>query len=108
MIASSPTNTSILEDVWFVYSSASKHMTSHQEWFPDLREPEQPSYVEIGDDTIQHVGNVPFGKDGEQTYIKNGLHVPTIAKNLVSIAKIVEQGMQFRFNDRGYFNEKGG
>ena len=67
MITSSPTSTSILEDVWFVYSSASKHMTSHQEWFPDLREPEQPSYVEIGDDTIhpiQHVRNVPFSKEG--------------------------------------------
>ena len=34
------------EDVWFVDSRASNHMTSHKEWFLELREPERPSYVE--------------------------------------------------------------
>ena len=51
----------------------------------------------IGDDTIQpiqHVENVPFGEEGNQTYIKNGLHVPTITKNRVSVGHIVEQSMQ--------------
>ena len=41
---------------------------------------------------IQHIGNVPFGKEGKQTYIKNILHVPTITKKLVSVSRIVEQG----------------
>ena len=45
---------------------------------------------------IRHIGNVPFGKEGKQTFIKNVLHVPTITKNLVSIGQIVEQGMQLR------------
>ena len=84
---------------------------SHQEWFRYLREPDRPDYVEIGDDTthpIWHVGNVPFGKEGEQTSIKNVLHVSTIMKNLVSIGQIVEQGMQVRFNQGGYFIEKEG
>ena len=81
-------------------------MTSHQEWFRELREPERPDYVKTGDDTthlIWHIGNVPFGKEGKQTYIKNVLHVPTITKNLVLVGQIVEQGMQVRFNQGGCF-----
>ena len=53
--------------------------------------------VETGDDTthpIRHIGNVPFGERGKQTYIKNVLRVPTITKNLVSVGQMVEQGMQ--------------
>ena len=68
MSASTSTNASTSEDVWFVDSGASNHMTSHQEWFRDLREPDRPIYVETGDDTthpIRHVGNVLFWKEGE-------------------------------------------
>ena len=55
---------------------------------------------------IQHVGNVPFGEEGNQTYIKNFLHVLTIMKNLVSVGQTVEQGVQVRFNNEGHFIEK--
>jgi hypothetical protein len=91
------------EDVWFVDSGASNHMTSHKEWFL--------GYVETRDDTthpIRHIGNVPFGERGKQTYIKNVLHVPTITKNLVSVGQMVEQGMQVRFDQEGCFIEKEG
>ena len=57
---------------------------------------------------IQHIGNVPFGKEGKQTYIKNILHVPTITTNLVSIGQIIEQGMQVRFDQGGSLIEKKG
>ena len=95
--ASTSTNASNPEDLWFIDFGASNHMMSHQEWFQDLRVPDRPGYVETGDDTthpIWHVGNVPFGKEGEQTCIKNVLHVPTITKNLISVGQIVEQGME--------------
>ena len=77
MLASSPTNTSNSENVWFVGTGASNHMTSPEDWFQELWKPERPIYVETGDDTIhpiQHVGNVPFGEEGNKTYIKNVLH----------------------------------
>ena len=73
MSASTSTSASNPEDVWFVDFGVSNHMTSHEEWFQDLREPVRPSYVKTGDDTthpIRHVGNVPFMKKGEQTCIK--------------------------------------
>ena len=86
-------------------------MTSPEDWFQELRKPEQPNFVETEDDTvppIQHVSNVPFDEEGNQTYIKNVLHVPTITKNLDSVDHIVDQGMQVRFNDGGCFIEKEG
>ena len=93
LVSTSTISASVPEDVWVVDSSASNHMTLHQEWFRELREPDWPSYVETGDNTthpIRHIGIVPFGKEGSQTYIKNVLHVPTITKNLVSVGQIVE------------------
>ena len=66
---SASTSASNPEDVWFINSGASNHMTSHEEWFRDLRELDRPKYVEIRDDTThltRHIGNVPFEKDGNQ------------------------------------------
>ena len=34
------------EEVWYVHSGASNHMTSHEEWFSYLEKPEQPGVVE--------------------------------------------------------------
>ena len=87
-IAHASTSASASNNVWFVDSGASNHMTSHEDWFQELHAPERPGYVEIGDDMthpIQHIGNVPFGNNGHQTYLKNVLHVPTITKNLSSV-----------------------
>ena len=36
------------EDVWYVDSGASNHMTSRGEWFRDMKELNAPGYVEIG------------------------------------------------------------
>ena len=99
MSASTSTSASNPKDVWFVDSDASNHMTSHQEWFHELREPERPGYVETGDDTTHPI---------QQIYIKNVLHVPTIKKNLVSVNQIVQQGIQVRFDQGGCFIEKEG
>ena len=51
------TSTSALnpEDIWFVDSGASNHMTFHKEWFREVREPERPGYVETGDDTTHPI-----------------------------------------------------
>ena len=96
-------------DVWYVDSGASNHMTHHKNWFNELHVPEQPGYVETGDDTvhpIEHVGNVPLAMhDGKSKYTADVLHVPTITKNLVSVGQMVEQGLQVKFNSDGCFVE---
>ena len=96
-------------DVWYVDSGASNHMTSHGEWFKDMHDPYKPGFVETGDDTthpIAHVGNVPlYMQDGKVKYLVDVFHVPAITKNLVSVGQMVEQGLQVCFNPDGCFVE---
>jgi hypothetical protein len=52
-----------VDNVWYVDSGASNHMTHHGEWFSDVKNLEKPGYVETGNDTahpIAHIGNVPL------------------------------------------------
>ena len=73
--------------------------------------PNQPSYIEMGDDTthpIRHIDNVPFGKEDKNNCIENVFDVVTITKNLVLVGQIVEQVMQVRFNNGGCLIEKDG
>jgi hypothetical protein len=96
-------------NVWYVDSRASNHMTSHGEWFRDTKDLKTPGFVETGDDTthpITQISKVPlFMQDGQTKYLKDVLHVPTITKNLVSVGQIVEQGLQVTFNPNGCFVE---
>ena len=111
MLTQSPGNTFASNNIWFVDFRASNHMTSHKDWFKELRKTDRLRYVETGDATIhpiQHVGNVLFENDDKQTYIKKDLHVPTIMKNLVLFGQMVEQRMQVRFNQEGCFIVKDG
>jgi hypothetical protein len=84
-------------------------MTSHGEWFRDVKDLKTSGFVEIGDDTthpITQIGKVPLSmQDGQTKYLKDVLHVSTITKNLVSIGQMVEQGLQVTFNLNGCFVE---
>ena len=56
-----------LDEVWYVDSGVSNHMTSHKEWFSYLEKPMQPGVVAAGDDTphpIENVGEVPLSHVG--------------------------------------------
>ena len=86
--------------VSYVDSGASNHMTNHKEWFSTLNKPEQPSIVETGDDSLSHVS--------QRGIMRNVLHVPIITKNLVSVKKIVDQGIQVWFtHHRCFIKEEG-
>ena len=46
-------------------------------------------------------------QDGNVKYLADILHVPDITKNLVSVGKMVEQGLPVRFNaDGGLYVEE--
>jgi len=53
---------------------ASNHMTSHGEWFRDIKDLKTPRFVEIDDDTthpITQIGKVPLSmQDGQTKYLK--------------------------------------
>jgi len=96
-------------NVWYVDSGASNHMTSHAKWFRDTKDLKTPRFVEIGDDTthpITQIGKVSLSmQDGQTKYLKYVFHVPTMTKNLVSLGQMVEQGLQVTFNPDGCFVE---
>jgi hypothetical protein len=96
-------------NVWYVDSGSSNHMTSHGVWFRETKDLKTPGFVEIGDDTthpITQIGKVSLSmQDGQTKYLKDVLHVPTITKNLVSVGQMVEQGLHVTFNPNGCFVE---
>ena len=73
MVNSMTGDVAACNDVWYVDSSASNHMTSHGEWFSDVRNLKKPSYVETCDDSmhlITKVGKVPLDmQDGRTKYL---------------------------------------
>ncbi len=42
-------------NVWYVDSGASNHMTSHGEWFRDTKDLKTPGFAETGDDTTHPI-----------------------------------------------------
>jgi hypothetical protein len=72
-----------------VDSGVSNHMTSHGEWFRDIRDSKTLRFMETSDDTkhpITQIGKVPLSmQDGQTKYLKDVLRVPTITKKMVSI-----------------------
>jgi len=84
-------------NVWYMDSRGSNHMTSHGEWFRDTKDLKTPGFVETNDDTthpITPIGKVSlFMQDGQTKYLKDVFHVPTITKKLVSVSQMVEQDL---------------
>jgi len=84
-------------NVWYVDSRTSNHMTSHGERFRDTKDLKTRGFVETSDDTthpITQINKVPLSmQDGQTKYLKDVLHVLTITKNLVSIGQMVKQGL---------------
>ncbi len=71
-------------NVSYVDSGASNHMTNHGKWFRNTRVLKTLGFVEIGDDIthlITQIGKVPMSmQDGQTKYLKDVLYVPTITK----------------------------
>ena len=70
--------TPISDEMWYIDSGASNHMTSHKEWFSYLQKPMQPGVVATGDDTshpIANFGEAPLSHVGQKGKLMNVLHV---------------------------------
>ena len=60
-------STSNPNEVWYVDSGVSNHMTNHEEWCSHLEKLEQSGVVETGNDTshpIEHASHVPLSHVG--------------------------------------------
>ena len=104
--SSMKTSTSKLNEVWYVDSGVSNHMTSHKEWFSYLEKRGSSKPGDITLYTIEHVSEVSLNRVGQKGKLMNLLHVLIITKNLVSVRQIVDQGMHVHFTHLRCFIEE--
>ncbi len=76
-------------NVRYVDSGASNHMTSHGEWFTDTKDLKTLGFVKTCDDTthpITQIGKAPLSmRNGQTKYLKDVFHIPTITKKFISV-----------------------
>jgi hypothetical protein len=88
------------DDVWLVDSGASFHMTSHKEWFSKYEPYNGGKVFLASDSTLEIVGKgrvrIQF-PDGRIKGIDGVLHIPGLARNLLSVSKLNDVGVQVTF-----------
>ena len=90
------------EEVWFLDSGCSNHMTSNKEWFLELEEGLKQT-VKLGNDTKMVVvvkGSVCFQVNGITQVISTIFYIPELKSNLVSIGQLQEKGLAILIQQR--------
>eukprot|EP00253_Pinus_taeda_P009124 PITA_09124 len=89
------------DDIWYVDSGASSHMTGNKEFFDSIEEIINGSKIYLGDDNgyqIKGHGVISVKlPNGKISHLSNVLYVPGIKKNLVSVSMMADQDMHVEF-----------
>lgn len=83
------------EEIWFLESGCSNHMSGNKEWFTDLNEGFKQT-VKLGDDsriTVTGIGSVRLWVNGIVQVITNVYYIPELKNNLLSIGQLQEKGL---------------
>jgi hypothetical protein len=91
------TSTHAEHGVWLIDSGASYHMTPHREWFSEY-EKYDGGDVFLGNDSIAKIlgrGRVKLLlNDGRIITLYGVLHIPKLARSLISISKLSDVGVK--------------
>jgi hypothetical protein len=94
------TSTHANHDVWLIDSGASYHMTPHREWFSEY-EKYDGGDVFLGDDSKTKIlgrGRVKLLlKYGRIRTLSGVLHIPKLARSLISVSKMDDAGVDTVF-----------
>jgi hypothetical protein len=90
-------------DVWLIDSGASYHMTPHREWFSEYEKYDDGD-VFLGDDSTTNI----LGRGRVKLLLKYGrirtlpgvLHIPKLARSLISISKMYDVGLDTVFGKK--------
>jgi hypothetical protein len=100
------------DDVWYLDYGATCHITSNKEWFIEYENFTNENFVYIGDDSkcqIEGIGTIPIILNNRKyKEIQNVLHVPRLAKNLLSVHLFRKAGYHILFANDITFNDKEG
>jgi len=83
------------EDVWFLDSGCSNHMTGNKKWFDKIDDRFTHS-VKLGNDTSMTVrgkGDIKLQVQGRTQVISNVLYIPELRTNLLSVGQLQEKGV---------------
>jgi len=90
------------DDVWFLDSGCSNHMTGNKAIFSNLDE-EIKSEVTTGTDTkisVKGKGRVSIrARNGEQKFVPDVYYVPGLKCNLLSVGQLINKGYNVIFKD---------
>ena len=89
--------------VWVIDSGASQHISAQQERFINYV-PISPITIQIGDGSQIHAigkGDMVIRANAIDITLREVLHVPSIGSNLLSVARIVDQGHHVLFAPSG-------
>ena len=89
--------------VWYLDSGVYFHMTRDKELFSDLEEKDLQMHIEMGDGgrySATGIGTITFEREsGNPFLLKDVMHVPSLKKNLVSVAMLEDKGYDIVFSD---------
>jgi hypothetical protein len=92
-------------EVWLVDSSASFHMTPHREWFCGYERYDGGNVVLRDESKTRIIGRGKFKLrliDGRIKTLLGVLHIPGLAKNLISVRKMDDAGVKEIFKKEIY------
>ena len=89
--------------VWYLDSGASFHMTGDKELFSSLEEKDLQMHIEMGDEgryNATNIGTVTFQRQSSKAFLlEDVMHVPSLKKNLVSVAMLGNRGYKVVFSE---------
>lgn len=88
---------------WYLDSGASCHMTPNKNWLLDLKKSPISEIVAANNDKmpVNGTGSVKLRLNENEIEVKEVLHVPNLTTNLLSVAKIVQNGNTVIFDKSG-------
>ncbi|XP_042391858.1 uncharacterized protein LOC121982918 [Zingiber officinale] len=91
-----------LENIWYVDSGCSNHMSGNKKMFVDIDE-SFSSEVKIGDGkALKIIGKSAVSiqtKEGKDNIIKDVLYVPELTQNLLSVGQLLQKNYKVEFNN---------
>jgi hypothetical protein len=89
------------EEIWFLDSGCSNHMTGNKKWFFELEENFNRT-VKLGNDTRMAVvakGSIKVQINGIIQVISDVYYIPELKNNLLSIGQLQEKGLTILIRD---------
>lgn len=90
------------EEIWFLDSGCSNHMTGNKEWFSNLEDGFNRT-VKLGNDTRMEVkarGSIRVQINGIIQVISDVYYIPELKSNLLSIGQLQEKGLAIYFQNK--------